>query len=113
LDGVKNHLIPHLAEKMEAKEMWDVLINLYKNRKMSLRDKIHNTRMAKGESVASYITRIREVKDELAIVREIITDSKLVCIALKGFTKEWDVLVKCLVGRKNLPYWRILWDSFT
>ena len=25
LDGVRDHLIPHLAEKKTAKEMWDTL----------------------------------------------------------------------------------------
>ena len=29
LDGVKDHLIPHLAEKSTAKEMWDTLKGLY------------------------------------------------------------------------------------
>jgi hypothetical protein len=53
------------------------------------------------------------VKDELAVVGEIIPDSELVCIALKGFTKEWDVFVKCVVGREKLPYWSRLWDEFT
>jgi hypothetical protein len=40
LDGVKDHLIPHLAEKKTANEMWDPLKGLYeaknKNRKMAL-----------------------------------------------------------------------------
>jgi hypothetical protein len=61
LDGVKDHMMPHLAEKMKTKEMWDALINLYEkkneNKKMALRDKLHNTRMDKGESVASYLTQ--------------------------------------------------------
>jgi hypothetical protein len=80
---------------------------------MALRDKLHNTRMAKGESVASYLTRIRQVKDELGVVGETIPDSELVCIALKGFTKEWDVFVKCVVGRENFPSWERLWNDFT
>jgi hypothetical protein len=29
LDGVKDHLIPHLVEKKTAKEMWDALKNLF------------------------------------------------------------------------------------
>ena len=29
LDGVKDHLIPHFAEKKTAKEMWDALKNLF------------------------------------------------------------------------------------
>ena len=117
LDGVKDHLIPHLAEKLTAKEMWDALKNLYEakneNRKMALKDKLHSTRMAKGDSVASYLTRVAQVKDELAVVGEVIVDSELVRIALKGFTKEWDVFVKCVVGREKLSDWSRLWDDFT
>jgi hypothetical protein len=92
LDGVKNHLIPHLAEKKTSKEMWDAPKNLYEakneNRKMALKDKLHDTKMGKGESVPSYLTRVVEVKDELVAVGEVISDSELVRIALKGFTKE-------------------------
>ena len=32
---------------------------------------------------------------------------------MKGFTKKWDVFVKCIVGRKKLPNWSILGDDFT
>ena len=34
-------------------------------------------------------------------------------IASKGFTKEWEVFVKCVVARENLPDWSRLWDDFT
>ena len=60
LDGVKDHLIPHLAENKTAKDMWDTLSQLFeaknKNRKMALKDKLHNVKMNKDEGVASYIT---------------------------------------------------------
>ena len=69
--------------------------------------------MVKGEDATSYFTRVAQIKDELAVVGEVIADSKLVWIALKGFTKEWDVFVKCVVGRENLPDWSMLWDDFT
>jgi hypothetical protein len=52
------------------------------------------------------------VKDALVVVGEVIPDSELVRIALKGFTKEWEVFVKCMVGRDKLPNWSILWDDF-
>jgi 2-phosphoglycerate kinase len=112
LDGVKDHLIPHFAEKKTTKEMWDALKNLYRakneNQKMALKDKQHDTKMGKGESVVSYLTRVVQVKDELAVVGEVISDSELVRIALKGFTKEWEVFVKCVVGREHIPDWRRL-----
>jgi hypothetical protein len=107
LDGVKDHLIPHLAEKKTGKEMWDALKNLFEakneNRKMGLKAKLHDTKMGKEESVSSYLTRVAEVKDELIAVGEVTTDSELVRIALNGFTKEWEVFVKCVVGREHLP----------
>jgi 2-phosphoglycerate kinase len=109
LDGVKDHLIPHLVEKKTTKEMWDALKNLFEvkneNQKMALKAKLHDTKMGKEESVSSYLTRVAQVKDELAAIGEVISDSELVRIALKGFTKEWKVFVKCVVGREHLPYW--------
>lgn len=102
LEGVRDHLIPHLAKKSIAKEMRDTLKNLYEakneNKKMALKDKLHGTRMAKGESVASYFTQVAQVKDELEVVGEVISDLELVWIARKGFIKEWDAFVKCVVG---------------
>ena len=32
LDGVKDHLIPHLAEKKTTNEMWDALKGLYEDK---------------------------------------------------------------------------------
>ena len=36
----------------------------------------------------------------------------MVRIALKGFTKKWEVFVKCIVGREKLPDGSKLWDDF-
>ena len=117
LDGVKDHLIPHLGEKETAKDMWDTLNQLFEakneNHKMALKDKLHNVKMNKDEGVASYLTRVAQVKDELAAIGDTIPNSELVRIALKGFTKKWDIFVKCIVGRQKLPNWSRLWDDFT
>ena len=45
---------------------------------MALKDKLHNVKMNKNEGVASYLTRVAQVKDELAVVEDIIPDSELV-----------------------------------
>jgi hypothetical protein len=106
-----------LDEKKTAKEMWDALTNLFEakneNQKMALKAKLHDTKMGKEERVSSYLTRVSQVKDELAAVGEVITNSGLVRIVLNGFTKEWEVFMKCLVGREHLPDWSRLWDDFT
>jgi hypothetical protein len=69
--------------------------------------------LTKGESVDSYLTQVAQVKYELAIVGEVISNLELVRIALKGFTKEWEVFVKCVVGHEHLLDWSRLWDNFT
>ena len=80
---------------------------------MALKDKLHNVEMNQGEGVTSYLARMAQVKDELTMVGKTISDSEMVRIALKGFTKRWEVFVKCIVGREKLPNWSRLWDDFT
>ena len=62
LDGVKDHIVPHLSGKKTASEMWTTLESLYqstnKNRKMVLQERIRSTKMAKGEGVVPYLTRL-------------------------------------------------------
>jgi hypothetical protein len=117
LDGVKDHLIPHLAGKKTTQEMWDALKNLFEvkneNRKMALKAKLQDTKIGKEESVSSYLTRVAQLEDELVGVGEVISDSELAKIALKGFTKECEVFMKCVVGREHLLDWSRPWDDFT
>ena len=60
LDSMKDHIIPHVAGRDYAFQMWESLSNLYQssnqNRKMVLREKLWGTRMARGESVTTYLT---------------------------------------------------------
>jgi hypothetical protein len=102
LDGVKDHIVPHIAELDTAKKKWDAILNLYQNattnRKMILREKLKNTRMNQGEDVTSYLTRPKLVKDELAVVGDSPSDDELVRIALNGFTKQWGVFVQVVSG---------------
>lgn len=52
--------------------MWEALKNLYEakneNRKISLKDKLHGTKMMKGETIVDYLARVRQVKDEIIVV---------------------------------------------
>ena len=61
MDGVKDHIVPHLSGKKIATEMWTTLESLYQskneNRKMVLQERMCNTKMAKG-GVVPYLTRL-------------------------------------------------------
>ena len=63
LDGVKDHIVPHIAAKTTAREMWVGLEKLYQGsseqRKMYLEEKMRNIRMKKGDRFDS-LSRIQE-----------------------------------------------------
>ena len=73
---------------------------------------MHNTKMAKGEGVVPYLTRLTQIRDELGDVVFKIVDEELVRIALNGFSKPWDTFVKGVVAWEKLPDWQRLWDDF-
>jgi hypothetical protein len=63
LDGVKDHLIPHLSRKNSTRDMWEALKSLFQskneNHKMVLREKLRDTKMTGSDTVTTYLTRIR------------------------------------------------------
>ena len=116
LDSVKDHIIPHVVGKDFEFQMWESLGNLYQssnqNRKMVLREKLRSTKMARGESVTSYLTIVSQVRDELAVVGEVADSGELIRVALNGFSKSWESFVWGIVARENMPSWERLWDDF-
>ena len=116
LDGAKDHIVPYLFGKKTALEMWKDLEGLYQikneNRKMVLQEWMGSTRMAKGEGVVPYLTRLAQIRDEFGVVGSKNEDEDLVRIALNGFSKPWYTFVKGVVAREKLPNWQRLWDDF-
>ena len=72
---------------------------------MVLREKLKSIKMVKEEVCMTYLTRISQVRDELAAVGVVVTDPELVRTALNGVTAPWVVFVQGLVARENLPSW--------
>jgi hypothetical protein len=72
-------VIPHLLGKTTAQEMWKALSDLYQNKNgskvMALCKQLRGTKMTKGEGVVSYLTKLTQLKDDLAVVGEKTEDS--------------------------------------
>jgi hypothetical protein len=68
------------------------------NRKMVLRENLRETKMTGSNTMTSYLTWIRQVRDELATVGEIVDDLELVRTMLKGFIKECTLFIKGVVA---------------
>ena len=62
MDGVKDHIVPHLFGKKIVAEIWTALESLYQskneNQKMVMQDRMRSIRMAKGEVVVPYVTKV-------------------------------------------------------
>ena len=78
---------------------------------MVLQERMCNTKMAKGEGVVPYLTRITQIRDELGVVASKTNHEELFWIALNGFSKPWGTFVKGVVAREKLPDWQRLWDD--
>jgi hypothetical protein len=101
---------------MSTKDMWAALGSLYQskneNRIMVLQKRLQGTKMAKGEGVIPYLTRLTQIRDALGAVGSKTEDSELVHIALNGFSKPWDSFVRGIVSREKLLESQRLWDDF-
>lgn len=67
--------------------------------------------MLDGEVVASYLTRLSHVRDELVAIGDNVPQSELVRTALKG-SKECKPYIKGIVACDKLLDWNRLWDDF-
>lgn len=116
LDGVRDHIIPHILGKDATCQMWVALIDLYqitsKNKKMVLQEKLNNIRMNRYEIVTSYLKTIQQAHDEILTIGEAVNDSKIVKVAPKGRAKHWTTFVDGILARQQLPDWNWLWDDF-
>ena len=107
LDSVNDHIIPHVSGKDYAYQMWESLSNLYQSsnqhRKMVLQEKLRTTSMAKRESITSYLTRVSQVRHELAALGETVDSAELIRVALNGFSKSWETFIRGIVTKENMP----------
>ena len=65
LDGVKDHVVPHIAEKETTREMWEALTTLYQGtsiqQKMLLEIQLRQYQMQKGEEIDPFILRLQGI----------------------------------------------------
>jgi hypothetical protein len=76
LESVKDHLIPHIAEKKYAKEMYDALVSLYQNKNtgklLHLKHQLQVVKMSSEDTVVNYLMKITQIRDQLATIGETV-----------------------------------------
>jgi hypothetical protein len=67
--------------------------------------------MTRLDTITSYLTKIKQIRDQLAAVGEKVEDAELVNMALNGFLASWEPFVKAICAREKLPDFERLWDD--
>ena len=63
MDSIKDHIVPHIAEKRTTNEMWKALISLYEGksvqRNMLLEAQMRSFMMTKGEDIEHFLFKLQ------------------------------------------------------
>ena len=72
---------------------------------MVLKEKLKNIRMTKAESVVHYLGSVKQVRDDLTTISELVAPTDLVRIVVAGLPKSWEVFGDVVTSRENPPKW--------
>ena len=91
--SVKRHIVPHIRSCSTSKQAWDSLASLYAVHNEAhvayLRKQLENVCMAENDSVDMYVTCIKDFKEQLANIDDIISNVSLVSTLLKGLPESF------------------------
>ena len=94
--SVKDNIIPHIRDCKTSKETWEVLKDLYEtsnsNQILSLKTKLLSMKMETNETITTYVSRIKDLCDQLSAIGDKVSDTDMVTIALKGLIKDYQYL---------------------
>lgn len=115
LDEVKDHIVPHIAKKNTAQEMWEALTKLYQHtsvqRKMLLENPLQSYQMKKGDQINPFLGRLKEIWHQLTSIRATPNPELMVRTALNAVSEDWEVFVKSILGRATLLDWEEMWAA--
>jgi len=114
-DSVKDSIMPVLTSLMTAKDCYDTLMNLYEkttpSQKRNLKNKLKFLKMEKGESIASFCSKIAQIRDQLLVTGITVEDDDLVQAIFDGLPPSWDTFLASVNGRETQPAFERLWHD--
>ncbi|MCO5564611.1 hypothetical protein L7F22_018276 [Adiantum nelumboides] len=105
--NVKDTLVGYIQSATSAKEAWDILARRFEGKSiikvMHLKSKLNEATKSSSESVHEYLLKLRNIQDELAAIREEVSDADMIQSILKGIKKEYKHFVTSLAVRESFP----------
>ena len=92
IDGVKDHIIPHIARKTTTNDMWVALDTMYQGgfvqRRMLLENQMQLFQIMKGEEIDPFLFRLQAILDQLVGVGATPDEGLLVRTALNAVSED-------------------------
>ena len=86
--SVKDNIIPHIRDCKTSKETSEILTGLYEttssNRILFLKTKLLPMKMEAHENIATYVSIIKDIYDQLTVNGDKVSNSYMVTFTLKG-----------------------------
>ena len=114
-DLVKDNLMAVLAPLRTAKECFDALANLYEKKaptqRRVLKKQLRSVRMEKDEKVATFFSKIAQIRDQLLAIGDKVEDNDLVQTVFDGLPTTWETFLASVNGRGDQPNFERLWHD--
>jgi hypothetical protein len=93
----------------------DTLVNLYEkhapSQKRTLKHKLKYLKIDKGESVASFFSRIAQIRDQLLVTGVTVDNDDLVQAIFYCLPSSWETFLSIVSGREIQPTFESLWHD--
>jgi hypothetical protein len=104
-----------MTSLMTVNDCMDTLVNLYEkqapSQKRTLKHKLKYLKMEKGESVASFCSRIAHIRAQILVTRVIVDDDDLVQAIFDSLPSSWETFLSSVSGRDIQPMFERLWHD--
>lgn len=80
---------------------------------MNLKNELCDVKMTRNDTIASYFMKISQLRDQLQVIDEVISEKELVTTTLNGLTNSWDSFVSGICAKKEVPKFEELWTACT
>ena len=101
---MKDNLMSMITPLKTTKECFDTLTNLYEKKdptqKRDLKNKLHNMKMEKDESIASFFTKISQVKYQLIIIGVETDEDDILQTTINRLPSSWETFISMVNGIK-------------
>jgi hypothetical protein len=115
--SVRDYLLPCISNLKTAYEMYESLNNMFESdntlRALTLKGQLQNIKMTKGDTIVAFFMKMSEIRDQLGVIGEIISDRELVLTTLNNIPKHWEPFLQSINGREKLLTFDRLWTNCT